>query len=127
VKVEDTGNSTLGAVLRSDAIKFKLVEETTNINDLSQENLPNNYDLKQNFPNPFNPNTKISYQIKDNGFVSLKVFDVLGREIMDLVQENKKTGFYSVEFNPDLLSSGVYFYRLECNGFVDTKKMILLQ
>jgi hypothetical protein len=127
VKVEDTGNSTLGAVLRSDAIKFKLVEETTNINDLSQENLPNNYDLKQNFPNPFNPNTKISYQIKDNGFVSLKVFDVLGREIMDLVQENKKTGFYSIEFNPDLLSSGVYFYRLECNGFVDTKKMILLQ
>jgi hypothetical protein len=127
VKVEDTGNSTLGDVLRADAIKFKLVEETTHMNDLISENFPNNYELKQNYPNPFNPITKISYQIKDNGFVSLKVFDVLGREIMDLVKENKKSGFYSIEFNPDLLSSGVYFYRLECNGFVDTKKMILLQ
>ncbi len=127
VKVEDTGNSTIGAVLRADAIKFKLVAETTDIDDLTTENLPDTYELKQNFPNPFNPTTNIKYQLKGNGFVSLKVFDVLGREVKELVNEYKKSGFHTVEFNADLLSSGVYFYRLECNEFVDTKKMILLQ
>ncbi len=90
-------------------------------------NVPDKYSLSQNYPNPFNPTTKINFAIPKSGLVTLKVYDVLGREVKSLVNEIKVTGAYSVEFNASTLSSGMYFYRLESNGFVDTKKMMLVK
>ena len=127
IKVEDTGNSTIGPVLRADAVKFQLMAGTTDIENVNGNMLPAAYNLSQNYPNPFNPSTIINFQIKDEGFVSLKIYDVLGREVVVLLNENKKSGFYTQNFNSQNLSSGVYFYRLEVNNFIDTKKMILLR
>lgn len=85
------------------------------------------YYLQQNYPNPFNPSTKIKYQIPETGFVSLKVFDVLGNEVADLVNENKPTGSYEVTFDASNLPTGVYFYTLSVSDFVNTKKMLLIK
>ncbi len=85
------------------------------------------YSLSQNYPNPFNPSTKINFAIPSNGFVSLKVYDISGKEVMTLVNKNMTVGSYAVDFNGALLSSGVYFYRLEAGSFVETKKMMLVK
>lgn len=90
------------------------------------------FSLSQNYPNPFNPVTTIKFTVPTvtsslvPGTVSLKVFDLLGREVATLVNESKEPGIYEVEFNSEGLSSGIYFYRLQSGSFVDTKKMILL-
>lgn len=88
---------------------------------------PNNFVLSQNYPNPFNPSTKISFEIPKNGEVSLRVFDLTGREVATLVNENVSKGSYEVEFNATSLPSGVYFYQLRAGSFVETKKMILMK
>ncbi len=85
------------------------------------------YALDQNYPNPFNPTTSINYQIPKDGFVTLKIYDVLGKEVAVLVNENKATGKYSVEFNAGKLASGVYLYQVKVNDFVSTKKLVLLK
>ncbi|MHB8579194.1 MAG: T9SS type A sorting domain-containing protein [Ignavibacteriaceae bacterium] len=87
----------------------------------------NNYTLEQNYPNPFNPVTTINYTIASKDFVTIKVFDVLGKEIATLVNEEELAGSYSVNFNASKLSSGVYFYRMQAGGFVETKKLILMK
>ena len=89
--------------------------------------LPVNFSLEQNYPNPFNPSTKISYSISDQSYVSLKVLDILGREISTLVNKNQPTGNYEVEFNASDLTSGIYFYRIQAGDFVETKKMVLMK
>lgn len=91
------------------------------------EQAPQNYKLEQNYPNPFNPTTTINYFLKENGFVQLQIYDVLGKEIATLVNEGKKQGSYSVKFNGNNLTSGVYFYTLRVNNFVQSRKMILLR
>jgi len=83
--------------------------------------------LSQNFPNPFNPNTKINYSIPQNSFVTLKVYNILGNEIATLVNEEKAVGNYEIEFNGGNLSSGVYFYKMRTGSFIDTKKFILIK
>ena len=83
--------------------------------------------LSQNYPNPFNPTTTISYSIKENGLVQLKVYDILGREVAELVNEKKPSGNYSVGFNAKNLSSGIYFYRLTSGNFSDTKELIIVK
>jgi len=88
---------------------------------------PTNYSITQNYPNPFNPSTKIKFSIPKSSYVSIKVFDVLGREVAILVNEEKKSGTYEVNFNSANLSSGIYFYRIEAGSFVQTNKMILLK
>ncbi|MDO8549145.1 MAG: T9SS type A sorting domain-containing protein [Ignavibacteria bacterium] len=95
--------------------------------DDEKENLPTEFSLSQNFPNPFNPTTNIGFRIAEFGFVSLKVYDVLGREVATLVNEEKQTGVYEVEFNATGLSSGIYFYTLKAGDFNQTKKLILLR
>jgi hypothetical protein len=90
-------------------------------------NIPNIYSLEQNFPNPFNPSTKINYSITEKSFVSLKIYDVLGNEVSILVNEEKPAGCYDVEFNATGLPSGIYFYKLKAGQFLETKKMILLK
>ncbi len=81
--------------------------------------------MKDNYPNPFNPSTTINYQLAANGFTSLKIYDVLGKEVATLVNEKQDAGTYSVQWNASVYSSGVYFYKLQSNGFVQTKRMIL--
>ena len=91
----------------------------------------NIFELKQNYPNPFNPSTNIQYTVGSRQFVNLKVYDVLGNEIATLVNEEKKSGSHTVQFNTSsikhLPSSGIYFYQLRADNFIETKKMILLK
>lgn len=88
---------------------------------------PLKYSLEQNFPNPFNPATTISYSVPEDGFVNLAVYNVLGQKAAELVSGQVKAGIHHVNFNADKLSSGVYYYRLEAEGFISTKKMLLLR
>jgi Secretion system C-terminal sorting domain len=88
---------------------------------------PNYFVLSQNYPNPFNPTTVINYQVPVAGHVSVKVYDLLGREVMTLVNERKSAGSYQVLFDAHLLPSGVYFYSLESGSFKETKRMELLK
>ena len=83
--------------------------------------------LRQNYPNPFNPTTVISYQLPKSGYVTLKVYDELGKEIAVLVDEQKSAGFYNVTFNGSSLASGIYLYKLNVGNFTDTKKLIILK
>lgn len=84
-----------------------------------------NYELGQNYPNPFNPSTLISYKVRENCFVTLKVYDLLGNEISSIVNENKSAGSYQVVFSASKLASGVYYYQLRAGSFIETKKFIL--
>ena len=90
-------------------------------------NTPGTYELYQNYPNPFNPATKIKFDIPNNGFVTLKVYDMLGKEVQTLISRDLTTGSYSVDFNASKLTSGVYFYKLTTNEFSDVKKMVLIK
>lgn len=90
-------------------------------------NIPLQYSLSQNYPNPFNPETKIKFQIPQQGYAELIVFDITGKIIKTLFNEDLGAGEYSVKFNADGFSSGIYFYRLSSNGYTDTKKMILVK
>jgi hypothetical protein len=92
-----------------------------------EEIIANNYRLEQNFPNPFNPVTSIQYVINSSEFVTLKVVDILGREVATLVNEQKPAGVYQILFDASALTSGVYFYKLQAGSFIDTRKMILLK
>lgn len=105
-----------------------------NVSIQNNNSVIESFTLHQNYPNPFNPSTTIKYNIMNSGIVSLKVFDVLGREVQTLVNEFKTSGTHSVEFNASNLSSGIYFYRLainedisNSNKFFDVKKMILIK
>ncbi len=93
----------------------------------SETNIINAFNLSQNYPNPFNPATKIVFSIPQISFVTLKVYDILGKEITTLVNERKSTGNYTVYFNASNLPSGVYFYRMQAGSFVSTKKFVLLK
>ncbi len=86
-----------------------------------------NYTLSQNYPNPFNPTTSIKYSLPKAGFVSIKIYDVVGRMVKELVSEVKETGNYSITFDGSQFASGVYFYRMEMNNFIDTKRMVLVK
>jgi hypothetical protein len=83
--------------------------------------------LSQNFPNPFNPITKITYTIPEKTFVQLKIYDPFGKEVAVLVNESKEVGNYEVEFNAGNLASGIYFYQLKTTGFISTKKMLIVK
>ena len=87
----------------------------------------NDYSLSQNYPNPFNPTTQISYQVPTNGFVTLKVYDVLGNAVQTLVDGYQQIGKYNITFDGSKLASGVYFYTIKVNDFSATKKLILLK
>lgn len=105
---------------------FQYIWPTTDVpNDKIQ--IPSDFVLSQNYPNPFNPSTKIGYNLSTNSFVTLKVYDILGREIETLVNEEKSIGNYEVEFNASNLPSGTYFYRIAAGDFIETKKMILVK
>jgi Secretion system C-terminal sorting domain len=85
------------------------------------------YTLEQNYPNPFNPNTKIKYSVSQSSNILIRVFDILGNDIVTLVNTEKPIGSYEVEFDASKLPSGIYFYQLKAGSFVQTKKMVLLK
>lgn len=94
----------------------------------TESNIPNSFYVLQNHPNPFNPSTSISYSIIRAGFVVLKIYDLLGREVHTLVNEFQQANEYSVRFDAQALSSGTYFYTLQLDGkFRKTKKMVLMR
>jgi|WetSurMetagenome_2_1015567.scaffolds.fasta_scaffold11706_3 hypothetical protein len=97
------------------------------ITGIASNNEPVKYSLEQNYPNPFNPVTSINYQLARNSEVSLKVFDITGKEIAMLVNQKQNAGSYKVEWDASQFSSGVYFYKLIADTFSETKKMILLK
>lgn len=96
------------------------------IQQISTE-IPDVFRLNQNYPNPFNPSTKINFALPKSSFVSLKVFDIAGREVAELINENLNVGTYEYEFNAAKLNSGIYFYRINTEGFTLTKKMMLIK
>jgi len=102
---------------------------TTNIkeSEVGESQIPNKFKLEQNYPNPFNPSTKISWQSPVGSWQTLKVYDLLGKEVATLLDEYKRAGKYETDFNTSNLPSGVYFYRIQAGNFIDTKKMILLR
>ena len=89
--------------------------------------LPDDYEISQNYPNPFNPATTIKYGLPERSFVELKLYDMLGREVTTIVNEEQDAGYYEIEFNASTLASGVYFYRLQAGSFIETKKMVLMK
>jgi len=105
---------------------FRSTQPTTDIHEIDN-GFPNDYMLFQNYPNPFNPTTNIKYSIPQKSFVTLKVYDILGKEIDALVHEEKQVGSYEINFNATNLSSGIYFYKIQAGDFTDTKKLILIK
>jgi len=99
---------------------------TTRINNNKTET-PDKYSLSQNYPNPFNPVTKINFSIPKNGFVTIKIYDILGKEVDVLVNKEYSAGVYSIDYDGSKLSSGVYFYKLCSGNFIETKKMMLVK
>ena len=95
--------------------------------DISNQNIPETYSLKQNFPNPFNPSTTIRYSVPKAGFITIKVYNILGELVSTLINEYRQAGNYEIKFNGSNLSSGVYFYRMQAGNFVEAKKLILLK
>ncbi|MBI1933975.1 MAG: T9SS type A sorting domain-containing protein, partial [Ignavibacteriales bacterium] len=100
-------------------------QNVTDIKNITE--IPIIYALYQNFPNPFNPSTSIKFSIPETANVKLIVYDVLGKAITTLVNENKSPGNYDVEFNASYLSSGIYFYKIEMGKYVSVKKMMLIK
>jgi hypothetical protein len=135
-QTETTYNYTDRAVLNGVAYTYRLLSRdingTVHEYDMTAEAtpeapVPTEYALEQNYPNPFNPNTSISYAVKEGGFVSLKVYNLLGQEVTTLVSQRMEIGRYTATFAANDLPSGIYVYRLVVNDFTAQKKMVLLK
>ncbi|MCB0724522.1 MAG: SBBP repeat-containing protein [Ignavibacteriae bacterium] len=119
-----TGRS--GDILNSDDYLTIKYSQTTSLIQINSEN-PSDYNLYQNYPNPFNPVTKIKFDIPKSVNTKLAVYDLLGKEVAVIVNENLKPGSYEVDFSAAELPSGTYFYRLITNGFTETKRMVVVK
>ncbi len=129
-QVETVGFAILNASSVADLIikntQAKVKYATVGIQTISTE-VPKVFSLSQNYPNPFNPVTRIQFAVPKNEMVSIKVYDLLGKEVAVLVNEQKSAGTYEVDFNASLLSSGVYFYRMQSGYFSDIKRMVVIK
>ncbi|HMD13731.1 MAG TPA: T9SS type A sorting domain-containing protein, partial [Bacteroidota bacterium] len=112
------GKATIRIVNPSSTILLKL---------LGTPAIPSAFALQQNYPNPFNPSTKFSFSVPKTSQVSIKIYDVLGREVVTLLNEKKDPGEYTLTWTAASIPSGVYFYRMSAGNFVQTKKMVLLK
>jgi len=106
---------------------FRYGNVATAVDDATDCIIPGAFALKQNYPNPFNPQTTICYQLPDAGHVKLQIFDLTGRLVETLVDENQPTGEYSKIWNAEVVSSGIYFYRLETKDFTSVKKCVKMK
>lgn len=118
---------TLGQGLPSSTGLYAYMGCSGTLTGIGNNESPLSFKLTQNYPNPFNPVTKIAYALPKSGLVTLKVYDILGKEVATLVNEVKNVGNYTVDFNASSFNSGVYFYKLEADGFSDVKKMMLIK
>ncbi|MGO9482612.1 MAG: family 43 glycosylhydrolase [Candidatus Kryptoniota bacterium] len=125
LKFNGSGSSTL-FMIQWMTFTDKNHSETTTAVSVSGQ-LPKQFELKQNYPNPFNPSTIISYQLPMNSHVSLRVYDILGREVAALVNENQHAGTHTVTFDGTRLASGIYFYELRAGDFVSNRKMVIIK
>jgi len=127
--IDPLNSVTVGKEVSAFVQQFYQSNFDDNILPVEEENnlIVDEFKLFQNYPNPFNPSTIITYKIPEQQLVSLKLYDVLGNEIAILVNEEKPSGNFEVEFNASSLPSGVYFYQLKAGSFIETKKMILLK
>lgn len=110
-----------------DLVEAKKIGEAVVPVNHNNDLLPKDFELFQNFPNPFNPVTTIKFDIPVISIVRLKLYNILGEEVITLVNEEKPTGSYEVEWNAKALPSGIYFYQLQAGSFVETKKMVILK
>jgi len=113
--------------LNTDEVLFLYQKGATTDLVNSIDNTPSSFSLFQNYPNPFNPITKIQYSIPQNGFVTIKVYDIMGKEISTLIEENHYPGIYTVTFDGSKLSSGIYFYKMTCGNYNEVKKLTLVK
>ena len=119
-------NGNLYAATINNSVWKRPIPEMTVITGVKKET-PSGFALHQNYPNPFNPTTSIEYTLDKRQFVSLKVYDILGREVATLINEEKPAGSYQVKFDAAGLSSGVYLYRIRAGKNSETRKMILMR
>jgi Secretion system C-terminal sorting domain len=115
----------------SDSTRTIIINATTgvvtSVNKSDNQTLPIGFELYQNYPNPFNPSTSISFSLPARSFVSLKVFDLIGREVTSIVSEELSAGKYMRQWSAKGMPSGVYFYRIQAGSFIETKKFVLLK
>jgi hypothetical protein len=106
---------------------FQTIDIFTSIEQIPSETIPEEFRLEQNYPNPFNPTTTIEFALPKQSVVSLTLYDILGREIEVLIDDELKSGVYKVTFQADALPSGIYFYRIQADGFIKAKILTLLK
>jgi hypothetical protein len=125
IKVDNAGNVYVSGMSALDyaTVKYSV---TTGIEKKSNDH-PVSFSLEQNFPNPFNPSTQIGFNLLNDGFVSLKVYDITGKLVSIPVSEYMNAGFHEISFNASQLSTGTYFYKLVSGNYSDVKKMILIK
>jgi hypothetical protein len=124
------GTYTVNAGYKSPSRKWGSTSAVVNVTGIDEELVglrPETFELYANYPNPFNPSTKIRYSISKTAFTSLKVYSILGEEVAALINEEKTPGVYEVNFDATNLTSGTYLYKLQAGDFVQTRKMILLR
>ncbi|HEY3249659.1 MAG TPA: choice-of-anchor B family protein [Ignavibacteria bacterium] len=116
-------------IIASDRQTGLYVMKTTNplVSTQNNDPIPKKYSLKQNYPNPFNPSTKIEYSVPENAYITIKIFDVLGKEVARIADGYERAGQHLVTYDASHLPSGVYFYKLETKGFSETRRMVLVK
>jgi hypothetical protein len=107
-------------------LDYSIIASDNIVQNISIGEIPTDYSIT-NFPNPFNPTTTINYQLPQDGFVTIKIYDMLGKEVAMLVNENKSAGYHRIDFNASKLTSGVYVYTITANNYVQSKKMLLMK
>ena len=120
------------ALVQNDVDKSLMNTKSSNFDYLTavtpySNEVPKSFALYQNYPNPFNPTTNIKFDLPKSGFVSLKLYDILGNEVQSLVDGNQQAGVYNITVNASNLASGVYFYTLRTDSYVETKKLALIK
>jgi hypothetical protein len=125
IAIDKLGNKWIGtnrglSVFREDGVILSDVKK-------DNSSIPETFSLSQNYPNPFNPSTTISYSIPESRIVTLKIYDMLGKEVTSLLNEYKEAGTHSLQFNASSLSSGIYIYTIQAGEFRDSKKLVLLK
>lgn len=116
-----------GELFRLQSFQFITNSKPTAINSRPENNLPRRFYLEQNYPNPFNPVTRIKYSVPKTSYLTIKVYDVMGREVATVFGGVQQAGNYTAILDGSNLTSGIYFYKMETNGFVETKKLVLLK
>jgi hypothetical protein len=119
-------NANVGYIVGNTGTILKTVNGGIGIQQIST-NVPGGFRLEQNYPNPFNPVTNIEFSIPKSGHIKLSVFDINGKQVSVLADQNLSVGTYNADFDAAHLSSGLYFYTLETNSFIQTKRMILVK